>query len=62
MFVLLLNIALTLESLSLLPGVLHPPSLPKWFAEGARDVPRCGRDLARTPSESLPIGGARVAG
>jgi hypothetical protein len=62
MFVLPLNIALTLESLSLLPGVLRPPSLPKWFAKGARDVPRCGNDLARTPNESLPIGGARVAG
>jgi hypothetical protein len=62
MFVPPLNIALTRESFSLLPGVLRPPSLPKWFAKGARDVPRCGRDLARIPNESLPIGGARVAG
>ncbi len=37
MFVPPLNVALTRESLSRLPGFRRPPSLPKWFAKGARD-------------------------
>ena len=62
MFVPPLNVALTRESLSRLPGFRRPPILPKCFAKGARDGLRRGRDFASTPNESRPIGGARVAG
>jgi hypothetical protein len=61
MFVPPLNVALTQESLSRLSGFRPPPFLPKWFAKGARDGPRRGRDFARAPNESRPIGAARVA-
>jgi hypothetical protein len=62
MFVPPLNVALTRESLSPLPGFRPPPSLLKWFAKGACDGLRSGRDFARAPNESRPIGGIRVAG
>lgn len=62
MFVLPLNIGLTRESLLRLPRFRRPPSLPKWFAKGARDGLRRGRDFARIPNEPRPIGDARVAG